>query len=81
MTPRRHSMLAASTLGFVTIAGLTFSAQVPPTPAPAPANPARQERLAWFHEAKYGLFIHWGLYSIQPASGRGSSCQGSASGS
>jgi len=21
-------------------------------------------RLAWFREAKFGLFIHWGLYSV-----------------
>ena len=27
-------------------------------------DPARTERLAWFREAKYGLFIHWGLYAI-----------------
>src|SRR5262245_39318680 len=25
---------------------------------------AREKRLAWFREAKYGLFIHWGLYAI-----------------
>ena len=25
---------------------------------------AREARLAWFKEAKYGLFIHWGLYAI-----------------
>lgn len=23
-----------------------------------------EDRLAWFREAKYGMFIHWGLYSI-----------------
>ena len=23
----------------------------------------RQNRLAWWHEAKFGLFVHWGLYS------------------
>ena len=28
----------------------------------------QQKKLEWFQEAKYGLFIHWGLYSI-PASG------------
>jgi alpha-L-fucosidase len=22
------------------------------------------ERLAWFHEARFGMFIHWGLYSL-----------------
>ena len=24
----------------------------------------RADRLAWFHQAKYGLFIHWGLYAL-----------------
>lgn len=23
-----------------------------------------KERLQWFHEARFGLFIHWGLYSL-----------------
>ena len=34
------------------------------TPAPRPPDPAREKRLEWFREAKYGLFIHWGLYAI-----------------
>ncbi len=25
---------------------------------------AHDEKMAWFREAKYGLFIHWGLYAI-----------------
>jgi alpha-L-fucosidase len=24
---------------------------------------AHEARLAWWHEAKFGMFIHWGLYS------------------
>jgi alpha-L-fucosidase len=32
--------------------------------ANAPADAAREQRLKWFREAKYGLFIHWGLYAI-----------------
>ena len=32
--------------------------------APRPSDPAREKRLEWFREAKYGLFIHWGLYAI-----------------
>jgi alpha-L-fucosidase len=31
--------------------------------SPVP-DPARDKRLEWFRDAKYGLFIHWGLYSI-----------------
>jgi alpha-L-fucosidase len=24
----------------------------------------RAQRMAWWHEAKFGMFIHWGLYSV-----------------
>lgn len=24
----------------------------------------RAQRMAWWHEAKYGMFIHWGLFSV-----------------
>ena len=24
----------------------------------------RNRRMKWWHEAKFGMFIHWGLYSI-----------------
>jgi hypothetical protein len=37
------------------------------TPAPVSAtpstDPAREARLAWWREAKFGMFIHWGVYS------------------
>lgn len=39
-------------------------AQTASPPASAESAAAQQARLAWFHQAKYGLFIHWGLYSI-----------------
>src|ERR687886_169125 len=25
---------------------------------------ARARRMKWWHEAKFGMFIHWGLYSV-----------------
>ena len=31
---------------------------------PTAPDPAKEKRLEWFREAKYGLFIHWGLYAI-----------------
>src|SRR4051812_36865373 len=34
------------------------------TQAARPHDPAREKRLEWFRDAKYGLFIHWGLYAI-----------------
>ena len=30
-----------------------------------------QDRLAWFREARYGLFIHWGLYAVPAGSYHG----------
>ena len=40
-------------------------------PAPRPPDPAREKRLEWFREAKYGLFIHWGLYAIPAGEWKG----------
>lgn len=41
------------------VAGPHGQARVQPPP-----DPAKEKRLEWFREAKYGLFIHWGLYAI-----------------
>ena len=27
---------------------------------------AYEARVQWFREARFGMFIHWGLYSIPP---------------
>ena len=35
------------------------------------ADPQRDARLAWFRDAKYGLFIHWGLYAIPAGEWKG----------
>jgi alpha-L-fucosidase len=40
-----------------------------PLPARAPETPAAHNaRMAWWRDAKFGMFIHWGLYAI-PADG------------
>jgi alpha-L-fucosidase len=35
-----------------------------PTPADQKQASTRAERMRWWHEAKFGMFIHWGLYSV-----------------
>lgn len=36
-----------------------------PTQADSPAQDAdRARRMKWWHEARFGMFIHWGLYSV-----------------
>jgi alpha-L-fucosidase len=49
-------------------------AQAPP--AGTESTEARQARLAWFKEAKYGLFIHWGLYAIPAGEWKGTRVPG-----
>ena len=49
--------------------GLGTGAQAPAAqPAPTAADQkqvaTRDARMAWWHEAKFGMFIHWGLYSV-----------------
>jgi len=45
-------------------------AQLPPYPLVArnESQSAREARMKWFHEARFGIFIHWGVYSV-PAHG------------
>ncbi|MEP6732040.1 MAG: alpha-L-fucosidase [bacterium] len=39
-------------------------------------DPAREARLAWFRDAKYGLFIHWGLYAVPAGEWKGKTIPG-----
>jgi alpha-L-fucosidase len=57
----RTLMLAALLISAVSSA-LTFQSD---------SAAAREKRLAWFREAKYGLFIHWGLYAIPAGEWKG----------
>jgi alpha-L-fucosidase len=61
--------VVAALLGGLTLAG--GAAPVPQSEKPLPPDPAREKRLEWFREAKYGLFIHWGLYAIPAGEWKG----------
>src|SRR5437763_543113 len=46
--------------------GVVFSQQTRPADHGAPTTSTiedRERRMKWWHEAKFGMFIHWGLYS------------------
>jgi alpha-L-fucosidase len=49
---------------------LSFALAAPLGAQPA-VDSAREARLAWFKDAKYGLFIHWGLYAIPAGQWKG----------
>jgi alpha-L-fucosidase len=65
--------LACLLLSAALVAGIGLRAS--PQAARA-ADPAKAKRLAWFHEAKYGLFIHWGLYAIPAGEWKGTRIPG-----
>ena len=48
---------------------LPLDARAQSNPPPIPQESAevkadRERRMRWWHEAKFGMFIHWGLYSV-----------------
>ncbi len=49
-------------------AGDTFSKKPPRTDSIQDfmkwREETREERMAWWHDAKFGLFIHWGVYAV-----------------
>ncbi len=40
-------------------------------PARAAGAPSQDEKMKWFREAKFGLFIHWGLYAVPAGTWKG----------
>ncbi|HEY2019514.1 MAG TPA: alpha-L-fucosidase, partial [Bryobacteraceae bacterium] len=63
MKRRFAQLLALQLLVLASVA----SAQSSPAAAPA----SQDAKMKWFREAKFGLFIHWGLYSIPAGEWKG----------
>jgi alpha-L-fucosidase len=73
---RRNFLKGLGATGAVTAAGLhDLHGQAAPAPLPTqvpdktpPESPAvqadRARRMQWWHQARFGMFIHWGLYSV-----------------
>jgi alpha-L-fucosidase len=63
MRPDYRSLLIAATLG---VASLTCTAAEGTSPDPYAGETAAQRdaRMQWWREARFGLFIHWGVYSV-----------------
>jgi len=69
---RRTFLMGLGTAGAVVASaahaeGLSLpaaAAESQPSPLQAHMAATRPERMKWWHEAKFGMFIHWGLYSV-----------------
>ena len=55
---------AASSVGALSIGGAAQSASATKSSGQSKEAATRAQRMAWWHEAKFGMFIHWGLYSL-----------------
>jgi len=55
---KTNSQRGAAVLAALCLSSLAWAQ----TPAETPAQ--RDARMAWWREARFGLFIHWGLYAI-----------------
>ncbi|HKS94574.1 MAG TPA: alpha-L-fucosidase [Terriglobia bacterium] len=59
---------AATAAGTSALGGSAWALGTPPHPPQTPETPEviadRVRRMQWWHAAKFGMFIHWGLYSV-----------------
>lgn len=61
----RHSTLIKLTLAALSLNALpAFAQNAPPATQPAESQEQRDARMAWWREARFGMFIHWGIYSV-----------------
>jgi len=63
----RCALLAANASALAIAAVLAACAATPPPPAapnPLRAPASHDDRMAWWRDARFGLFLHWGLYAI-----------------
>jgi alpha-L-fucosidase len=48
-----------------------------PQPAPSPADEARRNaRMGWWRQARFGMFIHWGVYAVPAGTYKGKQIDG-----
>ena len=57
-------LLALTALGALPSSGDDSTAPPVPFTSAVRVTPESQKRLQWWREARFGMFIHWGLYSI-----------------
>src|ERR1700736_4833726 len=62
-TASRTRLHVCALAAFCAAAAMGAAAGTEQAPNPN-ADATKAARLGWFREAKYGLFIHWGLYAI-----------------
>ena len=63
LAAKRQKIYMRKTFPLLLLAAL-FCALGAVTPATAETKIQRDNRMAWWRDAKFGMFIHWGIYSV-----------------
>jgi alpha-L-fucosidase len=71
MDPRSTRRRAAAAFVLVTFLSLVSATSAWQGPARPGDTPEQAAKMKWFREAKFGLFIHWGLYAIPAGEWKG----------
>ena len=63
---REYLKLLGATAGLAATAPFALAQEANASKPAAQAGPPpdHERRMRWWHEAKFGMFIHWGLYSV-----------------
>jgi alpha-L-fucosidase len=64
----RHAVAAFILLVSLAVISVASAVQAPARPGETPEQAAKMK---WFREARFGLFIHWGLYAIPAGEWKG----------
>ena len=76
MVTKQNSRLLHLTIFISLLLLLLFVAnikgqQLAPTKSPSTAEAERERRLKWFRDARFGMFIHWGVYAVPAGEWKG----------
>jgi alpha-L-fucosidase len=60
----RRTLPLFATAAVFALAGCAETAKTAPCKAVCRAKPAAEARMDWWREARFGMFIHWGVYAV-----------------
>src|SRR5687768_17682817 len=80
MIRRTFPFVVALTVSLAVMVTLSSPAQSaePPTATPYTPSPENLAARRWFEEARFGLFIHWGVYAVPGGEYKGKQVKGGA---
>jgi alpha-L-fucosidase len=74
--PRKMREKSVAIVFYLVIADLmVFPLSTPAADVMVETPQQRDARMAWWREARYGMFIHWGLYSMLGGQSKGKDCE------